>query len=132
MLVEDFKNDIQKNDGDIKILYKPEDHIILEADKGRLTQVLSNILNNAIKFSKKTGGKISITTTVQQMQNSNKSDEKVLVSIKDNGTGIDSYNNAKVIYKICYKVRIRHWFRTVYIKKYYRSSWWINMGRKQF
>jgi signal transduction histidine kinase len=87
-VVEDFKNYIQKNDGDIKILYKPEDHIILEADKGRLTQVLSNILNNAIKFSKKTGGKISITTAVQQLQNSNKSSEKVLVSIKDNGTGI--------------------------------------------
>ena len=75
-VVEDFKNDIQKNDGDIKILYKPDDHIILEADKGRLIQVLSNILNNAIKFSKKTGGKISITTAVQQMQNSNKSDKK--------------------------------------------------------
>jgi signal transduction histidine kinase len=88
-VVEDFKNDIQKNDGDIKILYKPDDHIILEADKGRLIQVLSNILNNAIKFSKKTGGKISITTAVQQMQNSNKSDKKVLVSIKDNGAGID-------------------------------------------
>ena len=88
-VIEDFKNDIKKNEGDIKILYKPEDHIILEADKGRLTQVLSNILSNAIKFSKKTGGKISITTTVQQMQNSNKSDKKVLVIIKDDGTGID-------------------------------------------
>ena len=63
-MVEDFKNDIQKNDSDIEILYKPEDHLILEADKGRLTQVISNILNNAIKFSKKTGGKISIATTL--------------------------------------------------------------------
>ncbi len=76
-MVEDFKNDIQKNDGDIKILYKPEDHIIFEKQikESTLTQVLSNILNNAINF-KKTGGKISITTTVQQMQNSNKSDKK--------------------------------------------------------
>ena len=51
--------------------------------------MISNILNNAIKFSKKTGGKISITTTVQQMQNSNNNDKKVLISIKDDGTGID-------------------------------------------
>ena len=85
-IVEDFKNDIQKKGSNIKLLYEPKDHLILEADKGRLTQVISNLLSNAIKFSKKNGGKISITTT---MQNSNDDDKKVFVSIKDDGTGID-------------------------------------------
>ena len=84
-IVEDFKNDIQKKGSNIKLLYEPKDHLILEADKGRLTQVISNLLSNAIKFSKN-GGKISIATT---MQNSNDDDKKVFVSIKDDGTGID-------------------------------------------
>ena len=88
-IVEDFKNDIQKKGSNIKLLYEPKDHLILEADKGRLTQVISNLLSNAIKFSKKNGGKISIATTIEQMQNSNDKDKKVLVSVKDDGTGID-------------------------------------------
>ncbi|MER5175269.1 MAG: sensor histidine kinase [Candidatus Nitrosocosmicus sp.] len=88
-VIEDFKNDIQKEGSDIMLLYKPEYYLVIEADKGRLTQVISNLLNNAIKFSKKTGGKISIVTTVQQMQNRNDNGKKVLVSINDDGTGID-------------------------------------------
>jgi signal transduction histidine kinase len=88
-VVEDFKNDIQKKGSDIKLFYEPKDYLIIEADKGRLTQVISNLLGNAIKFSKKNGGNISIATTIEQMQNSNDKDKKVLVSVKDDGTGID-------------------------------------------
>jgi signal transduction histidine kinase len=87
-VIEDFKNDIQKKGSNIKLLYESNDNLLLEADKGRLTQVISNLLNNAIKFSKKNDGNISIATTVQQMK-CNNSDKKVLVSIKDDGTGID-------------------------------------------
>jgi signal transduction histidine kinase len=90
IVVEDFKNDIQKKGSNIKLLYEPDHHLILEADKGRVTQVISNLLNNAIKFTNRDSGTISIATTIiQPMQNSNDSDKKVLVSIKDDGTGID-------------------------------------------
>ncbi len=88
-IVEDFENDIQKKGNDIKLSYKPQYDIALEADKGRITQVISNILSNAIKFSKKTGGEISIETKIQQNQNIKESDKKVLISIKDDGSGID-------------------------------------------
>jgi len=87
--VEEFQKYIQKKDSNIKLLYEPNDHLILEADKGRVTQVISNLLNNAIKFTNQDSGTISIATTIQQMQNSNDNDKKVLVSIKDDGTGID-------------------------------------------
>ena len=34
----------------IKLVYQPRD-IFIEADKTRITQVISNILNNAVKFT---------------------------------------------------------------------------------
>ncbi len=88
-IVDDFKNDVQRKGADIKLLYEPKDYLILDADKARLTQVISNILSNAINFSEKTGGKISVATEVQQIQNGNNGDKKVLISIKDSGAGID-------------------------------------------
>jgi signal transduction histidine kinase len=87
-VVEDFKNGIQNEGSNIKLFYEFNDNLLLEADKGKITQVISNLLSNAIKFSKGNRGNISISTTVQQMKNNN-SDKKVLVSIKDDGTGID-------------------------------------------
>src|SRR5437763_2709544 len=43
----------------VQLLYQPQD-VILEVDKGRITQVISNLLTNAIKFTKK--GIITVTT----------------------------------------------------------------------
>ena len=57
------------------------DNIFLNADKGRITQVLSNLLDNALKFT--TEGSIIITTKKV------KENQEVMVSIKDSGTGID-------------------------------------------
>ena len=79
-IVEDLKNDIQKKGSDIRLsLYEPDGPLLVYADKGRITQVLSNLLNNAIKFSK--DGSIFIHL--------HKKEKEVLVSIKDTGTGID-------------------------------------------
>jgi two-component system sensor histidine kinase VicK len=76
----------KKQQGDlIKLVYHPSD-IFIEADKARISQVISNILNNAIKFTQaklnKGGGIINI--------NAEKVDRQaLLVSIKDTGQGID-------------------------------------------
>jgi two-component system, OmpR family, sensor histidine kinase VicK len=58
-----------------------EEDILMEADKGRIYQVISNLLNNAIKFTR---DDTIIIATVE------KRDSYVIVSIKDSGTGIDS------------------------------------------
>ncbi|HYT02929.1 MAG TPA: sensor histidine kinase [Candidatus Acidoferrum sp.] len=80
-LIEDYRNEIEKTNKDIKILHEPQNQIIdVEADKNRLTQVISNLLSNAIKFTMK--GTIRVTEEVK--------DGKVLVSIKDTGQGIDT------------------------------------------
>jgi signal transduction histidine kinase len=82
--VQDIKNQIDNNQ-EVRLLYdsSKEDVILVEADKDRLTQVISNLLSNAINFTKK--GTISI--------NKEKKEEEagcsVIVSIKDTGTGID-------------------------------------------
>jgi signal transduction histidine kinase len=58
---------------------KKENSILLHGDKGRITQVICNLIDNALKFAKL--GKISIV--------SERIDGKVKVSVKDDGSGID-------------------------------------------
>ena len=84
-IVKDLQNQIQKSDSKVKLLYEPEaekgkqNPIIVEADRERITQVVWNLLNNAIKFTKE--GTISISIQVK--------DGQVIVSVKDTGEGID-------------------------------------------
>jgi two-component system sensor histidine kinase VicK len=54
-----------------------------EADKVRIYEVISNLLKNAIKFTKE--GPVTIAGTEKMDYNK----EEVVVSIKDTGTGID-------------------------------------------
>jgi two-component system, OmpR family, sensor histidine kinase VicK len=81
-IVEDYRRQIERNNRNVKLLYNaPNKQLLVEADKVRLTQVLSNLLTNAVKFTEK--GTISITISEE------KEDNKGVVSIKDTGTGID-------------------------------------------
>jgi two-component system, OmpR family, sensor histidine kinase VicK len=80
-IIEDYTSRIENDsNSNVKLLYnRSKEDIIAEADKGRISQVISNLLSNALKFTKE--GVISIT--------SEKKDSQILVSIKDTGTGID-------------------------------------------
>lgn len=86
-VIEDFRN--QANNAHIQLTYNPgtnsetdkdENSIIVEADKSRLAQVISNLLGNAMKFTESEGS-ISVR--------SEKNDGHVIVSVKDTGGGID-------------------------------------------
>ncbi|MGB6527547.1 MAG: ATP-binding protein [Candidatus Nitrosopolaris sp.] len=55
--------------------------IFIEADKGRINQVISNFLSNAIKFTNE--GTVTATAAVSNIN-------EIVVSITDTGTGIDS------------------------------------------
>jgi signal transduction histidine kinase len=61
-----------------KILYNPREPIYIKADKDRISQVIYNLLNNALKFTE--GGTIII-----DVQNSI---DSVVVLVKDTGIGI--------------------------------------------
>ncbi|WP_187147463.1 sensor histidine kinase [Candidatus Nitrososphaera gargensis] len=75
--IQDAKN--QLPDGRIEFVYEPTD-IYVHADRGRITQVISNLLDNAAKFTKR--GTITVSTE-------NKNGQAV-VSVQDTGSGIDS------------------------------------------
>ncbi len=83
--IQDHKNEIEKTNGNLKLLYETNDdednNIFVEADRIRLSQVISNLIRNAIKFTKEG----VILVSVRKDNNNN----QVVVSIKDTGSGID-------------------------------------------
>ena len=80
-IVKDYEHIIQ-NKKSIKLSYEFRDNgsTIINADKNRIIQVISNLLNNAINFTEKG----MITVIVERKEN------EILVSIKDTGIGINS------------------------------------------
>jgi two-component system, OmpR family, sensor histidine kinase VicK len=84
----DYRNQIERerNQKDIKLVYennddnKPRD-IFVEGDRERLTQVISNLISNAIKFTQE--GVIKVSVEV-------KGNRDAVITVKDNGEGIDS------------------------------------------
>jgi two-component system sensor histidine kinase VicK len=98
-IIEDFRNDIEKEQhANIELIYEARKnnnnhhyHLLVEADKARITQVISNLLSNAIRHTKKRGGAISVTTSVQRQKKENDENNKgIVVSVKDTGDGIDT------------------------------------------
>jgi signal transduction histidine kinase len=93
-VMQDYRNQVEKDHDNISLLYESKNDIIffVEADRHRVTQVISNLLNNAIKFIKEEGeggegGTVSVTL---QKKKEEDNQQQVLVSVKDSGTGIHS------------------------------------------
>ena len=93
-VMQDYRNQVEKDRDNISLLYESKNDIIffVEADRHRVTQVISNLLNNAIKFIKEEGkegegGTISITLEKKKEEDNQ---QEVLISIKDSGVGIHS------------------------------------------
>src|ERR687891_1293204 len=91
-LVRDAENQIV--DRDIAIRYNPKKDIVVYADKGRISEVISNILDNAIKFTH--NGKITISADVNN-------NGEVIVVIRDEGTGIDDEISSRLFTKFATK-----------------------------
>jgi signal transduction histidine kinase len=70
----------------IKFLYHPQ-NIFVEADKGRITQVIFNLLSNAVKFTKakEEEGQRTVSISAETIDDG----EEVLVTVRDTGIGID-------------------------------------------
>jgi signal transduction histidine kinase len=90
-VMQDYRNQVEKDRDNISLLYESKNDIIffVEADRHRVTQVISNLLNNAIKFTKEGGEGGTVSVTLQKKKEED-NQQQVLVSVKDSGTGIHS------------------------------------------
>ena len=100
-IIEDYRNQIDNvhiqfmHNSDKTWTYNENNNlVVVEADKSRLTQVISNLLSNSIKFTNSEGS-ISVS--------SEKKDSLVIVSVKDTGTGIDPEIMPKLFTKFATK-----------------------------
>jgi len=95
-LIGDIKSQQQKNDiCDIELYFfnikgqqqqeQNENNFIIEADKARISQVVSNLLLNALKFTIKD----RLIQVIVKKKEIDIRKKEVIVSIKDTGTGID-------------------------------------------
>jgi signal transduction histidine kinase len=78
-IIEEYSTQIDS--GKLTMQYEASGDIYVNGDKARIIQVISNLVNNAIKFTKE--GYISISTRLI-------GSDPVLVSITDTGSGINS------------------------------------------
>jgi two-component system, OmpR family, sensor histidine kinase VicK len=87
-VVEHYRKQIANSN--VKVMYEPGDGITLvEADRQRMIQVISNLLDNALKFTQE--GTVTVTTVERKddIDGVGGGEAEVVVSIKDTGTGID-------------------------------------------
>ncbi|HWY33340.1 MAG TPA: HAMP domain-containing sensor histidine kinase [Nitrosopumilaceae archaeon] len=83
-IIQDFKSSIENSLYDaknIKLSFESAGEIIVEADKDRISQVITNLIDNAFKFTEV--GSIKITLE--------KKDETAVITVKDTGSGIDPH-----------------------------------------
>ena len=88
-ILSDFNQKIIESKKDIQLIYEPDDEtndIIINADRNRLYQVLSNLLNNALNFTNK--GSITIIVKRKRGTRNGNDNDEVLIRIKDTGIGI--------------------------------------------
>jgi signal transduction histidine kinase len=110
-IVEDYRKQIAN--GNVKLMYEPANSgkrnssgstTLVEADRRRIVQVISNLLDNAIKFTKEGTVTMTVTATtssiIKKREDADRDsgerggageekEEEVVIAIKDTGTGID-------------------------------------------
>lgn len=82
-VINDFENGSKsERNKNVKIFFQPKDSIVVYVDRDRIFQVLSNLLNNALKFTKHGTVRININL------DDNEHNKVVNVTVQDTGIGI--------------------------------------------
>jgi signal transduction histidine kinase len=95
-------NNNNNNNGAINLVYHQPQDVFIYADKGRISQVVSNLLDNAVKFTKDGG----IITVVAEKRDDN-NQQQIVISVKDQGTAIDSQIFPRLFTKFATKSQTR-------------------------
>ena len=85
--ISDCKNQL-KEYGNVKIELLSDRYIFIRADKARISQVISNLLDNAVKFTKELEENTTISVRLEELTDTNNNKKEVVFSIKDTGVGI--------------------------------------------
>jgi len=97
-MVQDYSSEIRKNDKNVILSFSSSEELEFTpiiADENRIKQVISNLIDNAIKFTQK--GEITISIEIDYKHN------QIVVKVKDTGKGIDSYILPKLFNKFVTK-----------------------------
>jgi len=95
-MVDDHADKISATKNDIQLQGERLDHAKVFADKDRLHQVISNLMDNAIKFTPT--GTIKIDAVVDPSN-----EKRVIISVADTGTGVDPDIQSKLFEKFASK-----------------------------
>lgn len=86
-MIRDYQNSTDNKD--IKITYEISDTLVVYGDKSRISEVISNLISNSIKFSPDLVSiSIKAETKVVNIPKAT-SKEMVIIKVKDAGVGID-------------------------------------------
>jgi two-component system, OmpR family, sensor histidine kinase VicK len=97
-VLDDYRNRIQNSKNLELVLLNVDKPVFVVADKGRISQVLSNLVSNALKFTK--SGTVSVS--IGEISNYDNKKE-FIISVKDTGTGIDSDIMSRLFIKFASK-----------------------------
>ena len=87
-IIINYKNIIVKDNKNVKLYFKPfKENLLVDADKGRIEEVVSNLLSNAIKFTQ--NGEIFVSAAVEKKEDDNNHVNYALVTVRDTGEGIN-------------------------------------------
>jgi signal transduction histidine kinase len=84
-VLDDYRNRIRNGKNVGLVLLNADKAAFVVADKGRISQVLSNLVSNALKFTK--SGIVSVS--IEEVKNDDY-EKEFIAAVKDTGTGLDS------------------------------------------
>jgi signal transduction histidine kinase len=87
-ILDDYGNRIRNGKKLELVLLNADKPTFVVADKERISQVLSNLIGNALKFT--ASGTISVSIEQVNNHSDDNKTKEFIVSVKDTGTGIDS------------------------------------------
>jgi two-component system, OmpR family, sensor histidine kinase VicK len=86
-IIEDYKERIKGKKTNLELVYNYKDNndpILVEADKERIIQVISNLLSNSLQFTKEGHITIDVGLAIDD-----KKSREVIVTVSDTGSGMD-------------------------------------------
>jgi signal transduction histidine kinase len=99
---------LHNNEKIVKLLYEPVD-IFVNADKGRIIQVISNLLINAVKFTREGYVLIEVEQKKESKSNNDGQEKRfTVIRVKDTGVGLDPEILPKLFSKFATKSHHSH------------------------